>query len=686
MSAGYLIDKDIGNIIEILKENDILKIIAPTSAGKTVRLPQLLADNGYSVLVSTSNYNLPSLPFTFPFTTKTEERKNRVKYISNKDLINNFNKEIKGTEILIIDEVDTGSLENYVLMSLWKNNKDKYTNNKDTNNKYKLILTSNLEHNFFPDYPNYFVKPYFKYHTEIKYLKDYPDFLSSSDDIISIISSSVSSYSINDKNFDILVFVPDKDAVNVIVNKLNDYSTGSVKKISEKFDILSIYEDSPDIQKIYEEEKEEQQEEKEEQQQERTKKILVSTDIAKTGLGIKNVKIIIDSMKEIRGHINVMGGYRTGEEYISKRDAELRASRGGVFSECLVYRCISKDSFDALPDFTEEVILRTPLHYSIIDLIKLSTSSANTKNLLHTLNEIEGFIETYRLMLNYHLIDIGDKITPKGEKIRNLLFSLKNSIIYWYLKENKIKNAKLIVALIDQYDDNVFLLHQGFKKNDETSTEDNQIYKDNSYRVNRDIHIKTYFNPFRGRDDLETCINVWNSFANSLNFTNKHAKSQNYLSSWSEANFINSEYLSFVSTLKKEKFITFEDKEREIMDQIMNKLYKKAHLNKDDKISAIYSFVRPCSVALPQTCELTKSCSVALPQTCKVSNLREELHNNDEYRISFSSINTIDQTRPLHIYPILTLSLSEVNNYSLFSYVSSDVKYEKSVPTTIKYP
>lgn len=613
---GFLIDKDIGNIVELLKDNDILKIIAPTASGKSFGLPLRLAERGYDIIISSS--------FSSPYSSQ-EKEENKIRYISPKDLINNFDKEIRKRNaeqnILIIDEVDTGSLENYVLMSLWREKIGK------RGNKGKLILTSNLPHNFFPDYPNYFVKPYFRYNADIKYLRDFSSFMESSDEIVKLINSFSSFSSFPNKNKlkgDVLVFVPDGESVNVITNKLKDYSA------KDKVSILSIYENSPDIQKL--------QKEENEKGEQKGSRIIVSTDIAKTSLSLKNVSVVIDSMREIRGELSPMGGYRVSERYISKRDAELRAARGGVFSDCLVYRCISQNTYETLSEFTQEEILRTPLHYSIIDLLKLPSSNIkrNKNLLLNTLSDIPEFNETYKLMLNYSLIDVNNKVTVKGEKIRQLPFSLKNSIIYWYLKENKVKNAKLIVGLIDQYDDNVFIF--SFPPSDNNNK--NEEYP---YSVKRDIHVKTYFNPYRGRDDLETAINIWNEFILR-----------------GDVPYINPDYLNFVSslTLKKNKkrIIIFGENEREIMDSIIGKLYgkNKAVLDKKDEISAIYS-------------------------------LEKEKGEKENYRISVSSINTIDQTRPLHVYPFLTLSIDNLNLF-LFSYVPLNIKYQKSEENHIVYP
>ena len=305
------IEKDLLDIEILLENNLILKIIAPTSSGKTVSLPKYLGKK-YKVSVIVSNdktaKSLNSLNFP------------NVNYIYSKDY-----KKIRNEDILIIDEMDTASFDIFFIISLWEKNK-----------KTKLILNSNLPHSLFPQFPTYIVKKYISYPSEIRYLKDFDNFNSSITPLINLVYKSHNS-SIEG---DFLIFGLREKSVNVIIERL--------KKIIDA-DIYSSYNITSDIYKSS-----------------NKRKIVVCGSLGKTSITLNNIGCIFDLMREKRLVPTLAGGYIDKVEYISQRDAELRSNRSN--RSCIVYRMISEKTFLELPEFTDELIYRIPLHHLMIDI------------------------------------------------------------------------------------------------------------------------------------------------------------------------------------------------------------------------------------------------------------------------------------------------------------------------------
>ncbi|GAF73278.1 unnamed protein product, partial [marine sediment metagenome] len=206
------IDKDLLNIEELLEKNIVLKIVGPTSIGKTTNLPKYLGKK-YKVVVIVSNPQISNSlnKFNFP----------NVTYISSKEY-----KKIGNEDILIIDEMDTGSLDNFLIISLWEKNK-----------KTKLILNSNLPHSLFPQFPTYKVERYLSYPSEIRYLSDIPCFTNSISPLIKLVYNTHNSTI----EGDFLIFALRKKSVDIIMEKL--------KNMNIDADIYSSYNITSDIYK-----------------------------------------------------------------------------------------------------------------------------------------------------------------------------------------------------------------------------------------------------------------------------------------------------------------------------------------------------------------------------------------------------------------------------------------------------
>jgi len=595
------IDKDLPNIEDLLEKNLIIKIVGGTGIGKTTNLPKYLGKK-YKVTVAVSDpnavktlnsLNFPNVTYVlakdfskkYPkdFSKKYPKDFSKKYPKDSKDFSKDFNKE---TDILIIDELDSGSIDNFFIISLWK---------KSGNGK--LILNSNSTHNLFPDFPTYFVKRYLDYPAEIRYLQDYSSFTESIPDLLDLVYNSHNS-SIEG---DFLIFGLRKKSVDMIIEKLSE--------ILEDVDIYSSYNIVPEMYK-----------------DSKNRKIIVSGSVGKTSLSLKNVTCIFDLMRERRIVPTLTGGYIDSVEYISKRDADLRSKKSR--KKCIVYRFISEKKFKELPETTDELLFRIPLHHLMLDLYSRNLSPFEILFSFPT----EELTFVYNLLSKYQLIDIKNKVTEKGKLARKLNFGIRPTII---VLENMTNSSLIVAALIDKYFKTPFILTQGFDK-DKKSFE---------YKLNYDEHIKNYFNRFRGISDVETLYLLWNEWKES----SKVSKLE--LEKWCSENHIYYEYMKNVKKAieKSEKILNLND--GGIKDDIMKTLYLDRKFLLDLNRTIISQYYGK---------------------------------NSFPYKPDVLSINKIEEKRPLEVYGIITSKTEDVNSIVL-SYVSPEIENQMFVKGDITF-
>ena len=573
------IDKDLPNIEDLLEKNLVLKIVGGTGVGKTTNLPKYLGKK-YKVTVVVSDHNamktLNKLNFPNVTYVLSKEFSRNPKDFSKKPVLS------KETDLLIIDEIDSGSLDNFLIISLWK----KYGNGK-------LILNSNLPHNLFPDFPTYFVKKYMYYPPEIRYLKDYLTFSESIPDLLDLVYNSHNSTI----EGDFLIFCLRKKSVDMIIEKL--------KEILEDVDIYSSYNIVPEMYK-----------------ESKNRKIIVSGSNGKTSLTLKNVTCIFDLMRERRIVPTLTGGYIDNVEYISKRDANLRSKKSR--NKCIVYRFISENTFEKLPEATDELLFRIPLHHIMLDLY---SRKLNPFEILFSF-PTEDLTFIYNLLTRYQLINIENKVTEKGKLARKLNLGIRPSII---VLENMTNSSLIVATLIDKYFKTPFILTQGFDKNRKTF----------EYKIDYEKHVKMYFSRFRGISDVESLYLIWEEYKNSNSDMKK----------WCSENYIDYEYMKNVknSIEKSEKVLKLKD--GGINDDIMKNLY------------------------------LDRKLLLDLNRT-----ILSQYYDNKgfPYKPDVLSINKVEEKRFLEVYGIITSKTEDVYSIVL-SYVSPESEKQEFVKGDVTY-
>lgn len=443
-------EKHFDNIEKLVKDSLILKVVAPSGYGKSTKLPNYLKVH-YNLKVIVANNNIAkSLNFS------NESNDSNKIYISSKDFLKNVN----FPDLLIIDEMDTGSLENFIIISLWKASKT----------QTKLLLLSSLSHNLFPEFPSYQIDA--KRKSDIRYINN-------ADNLIDLV------YQIHNSDVlgDFLIFTI-KPYIQEIKEKL------------EKIIDADFYTSENIDTNMY--------------KKEIKRKIVIATDLAKTSLTLDSISVIFDTMIERRLVPTITGGAKIRTEYISKRDADLRARNNSI-----VYRFITEGEYRNLPEFTEELIFRIPLHHLMLDIYGYNL---NPFQILP--KEYEGRMDfIYRLFLKYGIIDFKNKITKRGELLRKLSFGIRTSLL---CLESQNYPTVILASCIENYR----------KYTIEPESENNfQV----DYQINSLEHFKLYFERFRGFTDAETILNIFQS--------SEDESSLESLEQWCYENYIEYSYL-----------------------------------------------------------------------------------------------------------------------------------------------
>jgi len=478
----------IKNILVTISKNPITNVISSTGTGKTTKLPIGIAEAGNRIIVVVSNDIIAKSLVKYVSTITNETVSTnisdnaRIKYISESNLKGYIYKTINDngcldfTDILMIDQADRGSMDQYLVMALWR-----YCALRNLKVP-RLLLVSTTQTVSLSSFGNnnnqgdniYFIDNNY-YPVEIRYTKDY----SISDSTLLIDDTIKLVYELHNSSVvgDILVFTSGKNQTVNIVDRLNEINMKDAI-------ILSAHNESTqeDIDKIYQPSKE--------------RKIIVTDKLAETSLTLDNLGIIIDMMIDYRKELSLTGGQRYPRRYVTQSQANLRSSRGGKYLPTVSYRMMSQELFDRLLYDVEPEIFRVPLHWVMLELIE---------NKVDPYNVLDMFDETildrmYKLIINLNLVNINGIITDTGKFSRKSLYGIRQAVaLYrWLEKGYPAYPAITILSMIDAYSKSYYVYP--LKDNGVDHAE---------YNLELLEHRKTYFEPFAGRSDIHTYGNIW---------------------------------------------------------------------------------------------------------------------------------------------------------------------------------
>jgi ATP-dependent helicase HrpA len=436
-------------IIEYVKNNQVVVVEAPTGSGKTTQIPQILFEAGLcnwgmigvtqprriaafgvsSRIAYEMNVELGRLVgYKIRFDDRTSQN-TQIKIMTDGILLEELRSDplLKKYSIIIVDEAHERSLNIDFILGLLK----EIINERK---ELKVVISSaTINAKMFSDYFNKApvisvkTKPY---PIDVKYvpLPKKVDYDVMQDRIFEIVENLEK----NRINGDILIFLPGEDSIKDCSRRLEVLSSGN----NCSLEILPLYARlAPEDQnRVFDEFK-------------GKRKVVIATNIAETSITIDGIIHVIDSGYSKINYYNP----RTFTSFlelkqISKASCDQRMGRAGRTAPGIVYRLYSEEEYRIREDYTKEEIYRTDLSevvlrmadlgiYNYLDFDFISPPSKGAIN-----SAMETLVSIEALDMNNRLTDLGKRMVdfPLAPRLSRILLEAAMNI-------PSVTNAILIV-------------------------------------------------------------------------------------------------------------------------------------------------------------------------------------------------------------------------------------------------
>jgi len=372
-------------ILEAIKNNQVVVIAGATGSGKTTQIPKMCLELGRNSIAHTQPRRIAAravaeriseelkvdlgdlVGYQVRFTDQSS-KKTKVKVMTDGILLNAMQRDrnLKQFDTIIIDEAHERSLNIDFLLGYIKQLLPKRPDLKVIITSATIDPQSFSKH--FNDAPIIEVSGR-TFPIEIRYRpinqdaedNPDPDASTTARDYIDGILSALDELSL-EENGDVLVFLSGeseiRDAQEVIQGRITAGSLGKGIEVLPLYGRLS----SAEQHKVFETSK----------VAGLRKRIILATNVAETSLTIPNIKYVIDAgTARISRYSPAAKVQRLPIEAISKASANQRAGRAGRTSPGIVIRLYSEDEFEAKSEFTDPEILRTNLASVILRAAQL---------------------------------------------------------------------------------------------------------------------------------------------------------------------------------------------------------------------------------------------------------------------------------------------------------------------------
>nr|XP_011459555.1 PREDICTED: putative pre-mRNA-splicing factor ATP-dependent RNA helicase DHX16 [Fragaria vesca subsp. vesca] len=497
-------------LLQAVKDHQVLVIVGETGSGKTTQIPQYLHEAGYtkhgkigctqprrvaamSVAARVSQEMGVKLGHEVGYSIRFEDctsEKTVLKYMTDGMLLREFLAEpdLASYSVLMVDEAHERTLSTDILFALVK---DIARFRPD----FKLLISSaTLDAVKFSDYFDHcplFNIPGRRFPVDIYHTKapeaDYLD---------AAIAAAIQIH-VREPPGDILVFLTGQEDIETASEMLKYRTSGLGRKIAEMI-ICPIYGNLPSEQqaKIFD------------PTPEGARKVVLATNIAETSLTIDGIKYVIDC-----GYCK-MKSYnpRTGMESlqvtpISKASARQRAGRSGRTGPGKCFRLYTFDSYiHELDDTTTPEILRTNLAHVVLRL-----KSLGIHDLIHfdfmDPPPSEALLKALELLFALSALNKMGELTKVGRRMAEFPLDPMLSKMVVASDRYNCSNEIISIASMLSVGNSIFYCPK-----------DKQVYADNA---RRNFHTGD-------AGDHIALLNVYNTWAET-----------NYSSQWCYENYIN---------------------------------------------------------------------------------------------------------------------------------------------------
>lgn len=531
-------------ILKIVANNKTSLIIAPTGSGKTIRLPPVIGAADKRIFISG-----PTVTGTLAVSKKVTELNPNIKvgyaaeskkmydkstmvvYVTSGHLRRKMLSYFRGGEprdidfcdVLMIDEMHSGSLDNTINVALWQ----KAFNLGIKVPNLLLVSATPMKMDVYPLPTEYevFTKPKkldILYHDEdISWSTERGDKLFKA--TCNVVTKMHNEVPIKDGDF--LIFVSGKKEVETVTSLLSDLKDAVIYQGhgAMKSEEISLAVDPLPPNMLG-----------------KVRKIVVATNIMETTITIDGLLYVFDTLLEKRSETSTNGGERLSTTYISKDSAKQRAGRAGRTKDGYCYRMCTEQFFEELEKHRPPEILRIPIYEAVMEILEIGQ---DPEEILKdaTIPKIEKSMDLLeQLNMIVRNSDKSVSVTDIGKFSPSFPLGVRNTAFYYHwLQEGYQPFVGIIVAaLIDCYGPSYFFLPR--KDSEETDA----AFSKRLNKVRNEI-----IDNFRGRTDLHTVLNVWLSLFNIEKVVKPSAST---VYEWCKFNNMNAKKINELLTIIKE--------------------------------------------------------------------------------------------------------------------------------------
>jgi HrpA-like RNA helicase len=530
-------------IVSLISTNATVSIVAPTGSGKSVAVPAAIAASGARCFVTvptrTAAISLTEYQRILQQAASPNSNINQINKLvgyaaegnvnygpetviayvtgghARRKMLSYFNKGIASPidfcDVLMVDEVHSGSLDTTIIISLWMKAASSGVQVP------RLVIASATPVPIAIDpTPAVYTVDLAAFPIEYRYLDKDIDI----DDPNGLLYNEAAKIAadihrntpINSGH--ILIFAPGSTEVENVAASLKEQLGASIE--GKSIDIIPAFGalKPEDIALIYK------------QTGPNERKAVIATNIAEMSITITDVGHVIDTMVEKRAETSQSGGFRLTTHYISKDSAKQRAGRTGRTRPGICYRMCTQETFERLEDHRPPEIQRIPIYETVMELLDVGLSPENVIKGI----DVQRIVHAVQLLSRLGMVtntENGIAVTDLGHFAPKFHISVRNSAFLWHWIQAgyPVFPGIVVAVLIDCYGPSYFWIP---RRKPEMSTEEyNLILKE--YKTK-------YFGKYVGYNDLETCLNMWSDLMKN---TGGIQTSQKALVNWARDNSIN---------------------------------------------------------------------------------------------------------------------------------------------------
>ncbi len=522
----------LNTVYDLVRTRNVCSVVAPTGTGKSTILPVSIAMSGTKVMVSTPTrssavrlYNTAKEFVNNPAFIIGYAAGGEITYGSESNLVYATAGHVRrlmldhfvkgkavawtGPPVLFLDEIHSGSLDNSIIMALWRK---AVMTDKVPFPRLVLITATPVENELNMNFPTHTVSTQ-QMSVMIEWTKDY-DINRTAILYNDIANRAADIHRTADPSDHMLIFLPGESEIKKVSQLLTD------KRLQGAI-ILQAYGTmtSEELSKIHEIPKP------------NYRKIIVATNVAESSITIKDLGFVLDSMLEKRPGTSSNGGLSLETQFISKKSADQRKGRTGRTRSGKCIRFISESSYYNLDDDRPLEIQSIPLYEEIM---QIHAKGINPTDILNVVDKYK-IQRTENVLINCGLLrdtPEGIIVTDVGRFASQMKMGVRLSAFLWsWISQGYNIMTGIVVAAVINAEPETFYLPPNTNAPRHTAEYRKAVW---------DHHRTHYPGNYTGRNHLMSGLAVFYSLAGYgggvLLAGNSTQEGQNKLREWCRQN------------------------------------------------------------------------------------------------------------------------------------------------------